>query len=746
MRPKPSFGFPVSLVLSVVLAAAGASAQQSAQEERVRIMSVVGKAEVKSAKSPNWRPARVNMPVKMGWDVRTYVESSIELRYESGTVIKLGENSVVTLSKAYKETKDAGGDVKMKIATGEVWGNVKKLVNKKSNFSFETPTAVASIRGTIPHFVSQPRRDLIECFDGAMDVTNKASGKTVRLEDKQAAVLVPGENDISVSTVEAESTPWSETTEGDADMSLSIGSPASGEILEESPVTVKGTTEPGAKVTCGEQSATAGNDGAFSLSVDLTVGTNEVTVKAESEDLSKSTTLILEYKPQLTLSVKNITDNMEVMAPELSVEVEVSDGAEFSIMVNKEASASPVKLEPGKNTITVTASDQWDNQLTQEFTVRYKESGQLTLSVTSPAEGQKIDTTLIKLQGTTARGASVTVDGTPVTVVNGTFSDQIHIPDEPGEFTLEIRAELGGQETVVERTVSYEPVREELTLTVSSPRDGEVMEQSPIRVAGTTTPSAKVTVNGRTATVFSDGRFTADLMVTEREAGDLQIEVVAANEQEDMTASINVQVGIKSPSINTSMPQVIVVGQNQRASKNDELTIQVLDRTPNDEITLSVELNGGSEDEYAMEPNSYERVKLEEGKNTYLVKARDLAGNVSGVVRGERYYLPGPLDIEVNTPDENPYIIDDLPPMPRDVGGIETDIEVEIEDQIGEVPETILYVRVQGSGQNVQLNKEPNYVYTGRLRLNRGTNQFVIEVEDIAGNKQQEILRIIIED
>jgi hypothetical protein len=39
------------------------------------------------------------MPLRMGWDVRTFVESTVDVEFENGTVLKISENSVITLSK-----------------------------------------------------------------------------------------------------------------------------------------------------------------------------------------------------------------------------------------------------------------------------------------------------------------------------------------------------------------------------------------------------------------------------------------------------------------------------------------------------------------------------------------------------------------------------------------------------------------------------------------------------------------------
>jgi len=836
----------IASILGVLLVCAAPSAQQAAAsaaagEERVKVKSVVGKAEVKAPQSPEWKPARINMPLKMGWDLRTFVESAVELEFESGTTLKINENSVVTLSKLYKESQEAGGNSQVKIATGEVWGNVKKLVNKKSTFAFETPTAVASIRGTIVGIKNRGNRDTIECSEGEVEVTHKGSGRTVTITNRQQAVIHPGSDDISVHQLTNTSDPWTGEQTGQAappadsgahPVTLVITTPVSGAVVEATPVTVKGTTEPGAAVTVGEKKVTAGSDGSFSVIVDVIGGTNAIVVTATVGDQSNSTTLLVEYRPKLTMTVKNITNNMEVAVEDLPVDVEVSAGAEYSIFVNKTQAESPVKLKPGQNTIAVTAVDPWGATLTQEFTVKFKKSQGLFLSVTSPkdgavltqpsvevtgatapgaavtvngapavvnptggfayklslqgagpefniavkaayegqemseeltviyeaapsavpltvispTDGQTIDTTIIQLRGTTAPGATVTVDGKPVPAANGAFSDMILIPDEPGDFTIEITATLGGKETTVERTVRYEPKRAPLKLELRTPSDGAVIDKSPIRVAGATSPRGRVRVNGMPAAVSPDGSFSYDLVVTERNVGDFPIEVIAANDFDELSKSITVQVGIKSPSINVSKPQVVVSNQSVRASRNDNLTVQVLDRTPNDELTLLVSLNGRSEEQYVLDPNSFARIKLEPGKNTYEAKARDLAGNVSNVVRGERYYLPGPLEIQFNKPNTNPYVVDDLPPMPRGVKAIETDVEIEIEDQIGTVPETILYVRVQGGGQTVQLNKRPNYIYTGKLKLLRGTNQFVVEVEDLAGNKKSQILTITIKD
>ena len=137
----------VSFVLCMVFCTClSVFSQSNTARERVTIKSIVGKAEVRSPKTGKWRPARIGMSVKMKWDVRTFVESSLELQFSTGTTLKLGENSVVNLSTLLQDKGAAATKSNVKVASGQVWANVKKLVSKKSKFSFETPTAVAAIR------------------------------------------------------------------------------------------------------------------------------------------------------------------------------------------------------------------------------------------------------------------------------------------------------------------------------------------------------------------------------------------------------------------------------------------------------------------------------------------------------------------------------------------------------------------------------------------------------------------------
>jgi hypothetical protein len=187
----------------------------------------------------------------------------------------------------------------------------------------------------------------------------------------------------------------------------------------------------------------------------------------------------------------------------------------------------------------------------------------------------------------------------------------------------------------------------------------------------------------------------------------------------------------------------VVREQSLKATRADKLTVCAYDRTPGDQITIQFQNNGRTE-EYAVVSGECQTVNLDDGKNNYTVKAIDKAKNVSSEVSGSLPYLPGPIVIEIREPSENPLVIDDLPPMPKNVAASQVRIEVEIQDGIGNVPETIRYCRLVGEGQALLMTGNNNYRYYTYIPLKLGSHAYFVQVEDLTGNIQTKRLDIIV--
>lgn len=148
------------------------------------ITTIEGTASVLPAKGEKWRKARPNMPLKVGDQVYSREKSFVEVRYTSGAVLRMNENSKVVLKSASDKA------VKSENPLGNVWVNMQKIASKKS-FELSSPTAVAAIRGTV--FQMQTARDSstsVRVYDGTVDVGPSTKLKQ-KLEQKKKAPTPP---------------------------------------------------------------------------------------------------------------------------------------------------------------------------------------------------------------------------------------------------------------------------------------------------------------------------------------------------------------------------------------------------------------------------------------------------------------------------------------------------------------------------------------------------------------------------
>ncbi|MBD3320724.1 MAG: hypothetical protein GF350_06490, partial [Chitinivibrionales bacterium] len=581
----------------LVLSIGAAFAQQGSGKEIVRIKSMVGKVEIRSANSPKWRSGRIGMPVKMGWDIRTYVESRAELQFESGTIVKVGENSVITLSRAMVNQKAQSSNSSVKVATGKIWANVKKLTNQKSEFEFETPTAVASIRGTKLGINVGKGATSIDVYEGLVMVQARGGQKPIPVSTRTRAVIKQGSAEVSLEkvnetelreaeeivpviaddisdsagtdttaadsasvdsaaadssvadsatadTVAADSlaadsaeidtsatdtvetdtieTGESDDTSGTAQtLVLTVMSPLENAVIKESPLAVKGKAATGAVVTVNGSEVTVDGEGGFNSLVDLEPGDNLISISATHEEDETGKEIPVQYHPALKLNVTNVVDNMEVVSGELSLDIDVTEGAEYS--VNGMVGENVVELKPGRNVVSVKAWDTWGATEERTFSVVYKKGTGLVLNVAVPSDGDIVKNPMIPVQGNTSPGAEVSVNGVTVPVDgSGGFSYTIPIPDEPQNYSLEIVASVDDEEITVDRVVTYEPVKEELMLQVSSPVDGQKIGRRSIRVIGKTSAGRDVTVeiNGRRSVPSASGVFSSEVPVSESDIGE----------------------------------------------------------------------------------------------------------------------------------------------------------------------------------------------------------------------------------
>ena len=794
MKERLLFAFAIVLIATVAIRAQMA-------EERARISQMIGSVEVRSGATVAWRKARIGMALGTNWDIRCYLESSAEITFESGTIVKIGENSVITISKLIKDNVTNASQSTIKVMSGQVWANVKKLTNTNSEFDFETPTAVASIRGTRLGIETGGQKTRIDVYEGLVLVRKRDGKQAVPVTSQNRAIVESGSEEIKIvafksllqqETLQEEQQPvdpfspatidslignqdsttlpdtgvsgnyvvdsagqtiisepyqvdsisGNSSEEADGNLSLLIMSPAAGSIIKESPVMIRAKSAPGASISINNKSGEITHDGNFAEMIDLKPGTNMLQLKATLKNYTASATLNLEYRPELGLHIANLENNMEVSSRTIQLDITVTDGARYA--VNGKEGENRVELKEGKNLLTVDAWNAWGTRVSQQFHLSYHPVSGFVLNLLSPAHGAVTKSPFIQVTGTTVQGAKIFVNDMQIpSGQDGFFSYRVPIPDEPQEYSVEIRAEYKGKELVEERNIVYEPAVDKLLLDIGSPVHGQVINRRTVRLNGKTTPRAVVTVNGLPVNVTSTGLLSSDISFSERDIGFHTLEINARLQDKEITKTIDLHVSAGSPQINTSAPHCIAQVSAMQATNRDRYPVQVFDRTPEDQLTLSITNNGRTE-EFVTDPGRSEFLMLNEGLNTYTIKATDKAGNVSNVINGKVYYLPGPLSLTVNEPSANPCIIEGLPPLPRQYGVLKHKVEIEIDDGIGRVPETIRYCKLIGNGQTLLLRNNNDYRYRGEVQLSRGRNTFTIQVEDLAGNSVLGKLDIVI--
>ena len=367
----------------------------------------------------------------------------------------------------------------------------------------------------------------------------------------------------------------------------------------------------------------------------------------------------------------------------------------------------------------------------------------LRLSVSVPTEGQKFSKPLISVNGTATVGAEVTITPPGVRIpilANGAFSTQAPIPDEDGEYIIEIEGSFEGAAKKIVRKVVYHP---EFQFIVAYPQNRQVVSTTLFAVKGEVHPAkgAEVMVQGRKMTTASDGAFTGMVTIPDEEGEvTLDFEVTSGGETRTVTRTI-----VYKRAVDTYAP--IIQGTLPKFAKQRQLCLPVYDRTNGDEITFYYEIDG-ARDYQKGSGNATFCFTIEPGIHNYTVWAEDNARNVSprlseriAYVETSAWYikLRRPAGVETIR----------MPPSPPDdqfepVYVVEFSIENLPGDDMRLIREVRIINQTTGRPALTQSVFTDHYLdFEVPLKPGR-SNIIIIEVQDGNGNKkvQQAIIQL----
>jgi hypothetical protein len=136
------------------------------------VTSVSGKVTIYELGADKGAELKLASPLHAGDRIKTGANGKAVLVLSDGTRLNVNYNTDITLRDKDSSGKSgARGIVSIKIALGELWAKVTK---KDSKLEFDTPAAVAAVKGTEPGFIvgDNGTQTCIYLLSGAMQLTN----------------------------------------------------------------------------------------------------------------------------------------------------------------------------------------------------------------------------------------------------------------------------------------------------------------------------------------------------------------------------------------------------------------------------------------------------------------------------------------------------------------------------------------------------------------------------------------------
>jgi len=132
-------------VVGAQAAAAPAAAGAETAELMATLTTVVNKVEVQRQGKGSWVEAVAPMPLYLGDRVRTQRGAKAAILFQDGSEVFLNQDTMLEIVKVLDPSKRTGVVTRLRLFLGDIFSRVNP---QKTTLEFESPDAVATIRGT----------------------------------------------------------------------------------------------------------------------------------------------------------------------------------------------------------------------------------------------------------------------------------------------------------------------------------------------------------------------------------------------------------------------------------------------------------------------------------------------------------------------------------------------------------------------------------------------------------------------
>jgi hypothetical protein len=316
-------------------------------------------------------------------------------------------------------------------------------------------------------------------------------------------------------------------------LTISITSPTDGATLTSSPITVTGTVSNNATVTVNNVQATVSND-TFSASVSLTEGQNTITATAVdqyNQTALQSITITLTTKGSITGTV---TDSSGLALSSATISVTDSSNTTQTTLTDTNGSYTVSNIASGTFTISITkdgyTSYSYSDTISSGQSIIINATLSPVYPVISSITTSNITTDSATITWTTDQTSDSLVEYGTTTAYGNSVSDStlttshsITLSGLSSETTYYFKItstnSYGFSTTSGDNTFTTLSPPSSITLTITSPSNGETISKDSVMVKGTITNSTGnetgVTVNGVVATVYGDSFVANNVSLSE---------------------------------------------------------------------------------------------------------------------------------------------------------------------------------------------------------------------------------------
>ncbi len=181
----------------------------SANDDAAVVTRLDGHAQVYAQGQKKGAALHKNDRLKKGQEVRVGERSRVELRFPDGTVMRFAERSTVKMDDILYDAKTQDKKMRVDMAGGKLWANVRKLVTAESKVEVKTVNAVAGVRGTVYRVnVDEDNSAMIKVYDGSVYVSGKQQGAAQQAAPTGPPVPVEGPHEVPAPYHEVSMEEW----------------------------------------------------------------------------------------------------------------------------------------------------------------------------------------------------------------------------------------------------------------------------------------------------------------------------------------------------------------------------------------------------------------------------------------------------------------------------------------------------------------------------------------------------------